>query len=162
MTHKAFLWCESSGLLYSNIEKYWIANPTKITSLLHTYIIKELHATWDYYDFVDESWSNINNIIKSGIGGYLRKKNIDLMFIFSGLVQATNPLEAETLALFYMIKEVRDNITVGNSIVIHTDSYNLWHIIQKFRAGHIRDISFISITTIGDFYHVSMVNISRD
>lgn len=47
------------------------------------------------------------------------------MLIFSGPVLASTPLEAETLALYYMLVEIGEKIRAIKTIIIHTDSY-IW------------------------------------
>lgn len=103
---------------------------------------KELINTWDYYGFVDGSWKTNNGVIMAGIGGHLKTKENDIQYLFSRPTKADNPLHAETKDLVHMLQEIRQNINNDKRVVVYTDSFELWHSIQLYKAGHILYIPY--------------------
>lgn len=59
------------------------------------------------------------------MGGYLKNKLGNVVFLFSGPISAVNPLEAKTKAIIHMVQHILHYFSEHNKIVLHTDSYTL-------------------------------------
>lgn len=128
---------------------------------MHTFLIKELTANWDYYAFIDGSWAKSRDTIKAGIGGYIKGGNLEQQFIFSGPTVATTPLQAETNALILALQEINNKIPKDKRVIVHTDAYNLFQNIQRYRAGHITNIPYTDTINMGLYSNIFIEHINR-
>lgn len=161
IAHRPFIWCQSRGLLHSNSRKEWFLRPIRAIKMMFQHFLIELKEQWDYYYFSDGSWKNSNGSITSGIGGYININLEDLMYIYSGPVTASSPLEAETKALFTLMQAIHNNIDHDKKIIIHTDSYNLWYNFHKFGAGLRDKIDYLEAYTMDIYYYIHISHIPR-
>lgn len=126
---------------YNGLESIWVANPIgylKIQAInKKDALLKILHDNYDLVGFTDGSWSmGQNQILEAGQGGILYDKPNHSIFLFSGPIQASTPLEAEFLACRFLIEEVKKSNFAGSKIIICTDSY--W-LAEEFSAIKIKD-----------------------
>lgn len=161
ISHRSYLWCSNNGLIHIDSENNWRSNPVRTTKLWYTFMIKELTYNWDYFAFVDGSWATSGGMIKSGVGGYIKTKNNNRQFIFSGPTRALTPLQAETNALLVVLREIHSNISRDNRVVVYTDAHNLYHNIQLYRAGRIRGVPFAENIDMDLYNFINIEHINR-
>lgn len=161
LIHRSFSWCSSGGILIHSSILDWKNNPIRATKSKYKTFLCELKHNWDYHGFTDGAWNIINNFSSAGMGGYLKNKMGDIEFLFSGPIEAVNPLEAESKAMAYMIQHILQKYTEHKKIIIHTDSYTLWENIQKYRAGFLNVIPYMDTAQILDNRHIQIGHIRR-
>lgn len=159
---RSFTWCCSSNILNEHSRGDWFSNPIRATKNLYTHFLLSLRESRDFYGFTDGSWKFVNNRIISGIGGFLSNKKGDTIFLFSGHSVATNPLQAEIIALVHMLGCVVSKFQSDKNIAIYIDSKELKHNVQQFRAGRTSTIQYAENVNFNDFKHIDIVYMDRN
>lgn len=159
--HRSYTWCTSSGIILSNSEQDWAINPIKTAKSVYIKFQKHLDQYWDYYAFVDGSWNKVGGIQRAGMGGFIKHKNDNKQFLFSGPTVAEDPLQAETDSILIVLNEIHLNIPSDKKVIMHTDSQILWNNIQLFKAGLVLNIPFAENIHLGLLQNVTITYISR-
>lgn len=159
--YRSYQWCTSSGLLQNSSKSDWFDNPTHTVNTIQLNFLNHLRNSRDYFGFTDGSWKITNGVIKAGIGGYLEKNTGDICFLYSGNTIATNPLQAETNSLVFLLQQIVKKINYGMNVVVFTDSKELWSRIHKYRAGHIDCVQFAEGVELNLYNHINVEYVER-
>lgn len=85
---------------------------------------------WFYGPFL-ENWNNV--VIYAGMGGYLKNKNNDLLFIFSSPVKASSVLMAEILAVKHLLKALVTSRWLKEEFICYLDSKEALSLIRTVK-----------------------------
>lgn len=114
ITTRVNKWAKTSLLIPFTMDLNWSVNPQGTIALYH---YKSSHQYWQYklenFDFVcdvDESWG-LNSLgeFSGGIGGRMRNKAKDQIYVFAGPVKVRNSFEAEIEAIIHMVRSILHN-----------------------------------------------------
>lgn len=135
---RAFKWLLASKSIKDELETLWMVNPVGVLLLFNSSLRKEEFIWWntDLIGYTDGSWKSLRSgAVCGGMGGFLKDREDNLLFIFSGPTQAWCPLEAERNAVLFIFDRVERNSKHKGMVTICTDSVLLVNQFQKERAG---------------------------
>ncbi|XP_017245737.2 uncharacterized protein LOC108217416 [Daucus carota subsp. sativus] len=128
-------WCLAAELITDSSLAWWDWNPMGTITRSETLQLQSLtQVKWDLIGFVDGSWKNKQGQSLAGIGGFIQKKNGDCIFTFAGPCGANGALEAEWLALTYLIQNFLTSKWASKSLIIYTDCSA---VIHKFMDSYV-------------------------
>lgn len=162
LRHRSFAWCVSGGLLQQSSNDMWYNNPTMAIKTHRILFLEGLKQNWDFISFIDGSWTTDNTQHhRDGIGGYIINNKDDLCLIFSGSTPATNSLEAETNALFFLLQHIPSFIHKEKKVIIYTDSMELLKNVKNYKAGNATSIKFSESRDLTGLQYISLDHIAR-
>lgn len=131
-------WCMELDLVPDNLMSLWNINPNGAI-LLHQKgkrlsILSDGHE--DFVGFCDGSWQvDTNGRITAGVGGYIVDRDQNLMFIFSGPIEAGNALKAEMNATKILIQEFCSSTINKRPLKIYTDCIEVVNSFSREKHG---------------------------
>ncbi|KAK1352385.1 hypothetical protein POM88_053324 [Heracleum sosnowskyi] len=115
----------------------WDVNP--IGAVLNSQMPSSVHIKKfvDASGYSDGAFKVLNNgVVKAGIGGFLKDKHQNLVYIFSGPTEALSPLQAEIKAFYCLIKAVEDSQWKEKNILFHVDVRKFSDSLQKLELDY--------------------------
>lgn len=103
--HRAFKWSAAVRLIEDNMNPIWEINPISVIVNHNGRVMRSLWSqNYDLIGFTDGAFSRESfNKCKARIGGYLKDKDDNIVFIFSGPSNASSPLLAELEAISHLL-----------------------------------------------------------
>lgn len=80
-----------------------------------------------------------DGLVQSGMGGFIKNLKNDIIFMFSGNIQATSPLQPEIKAISFMIEAVNSSDKCEDKCVFHTDSDNAMSLILQAKTSFLKE-----------------------
>lgn len=99
----------------------------------------------------------------SGIGGFLKDRDQNILYIFSGHSDALSPLRAELEAIIHIIKVIFSSNKKHSSCRLFSDCETLVNALNKVKAGGVSDL-FLDINQCREMVEslkISFVHIDR-
>ncbi|KAK1394713.1 hypothetical protein POM88_013769 [Heracleum sosnowskyi] len=151
------VWCQSVNLLEESAT--WSSNPARSIIRSNKNRIGNLYnINAELVGFIDGAWKmGMNQEIQAGIGGYLKDKEGNLLFIFSGPVKALSAIQSEFEAMMFLVIKILESPWCNNHCLIYSDSLELVKRIQRIRLGHDHECE----ERIKDFLLVAKVEFKK-
>lgn len=136
--HKWIKLSEGNSISYNGLDNIWDLNPLGYIKLhilkSRDILMSMLESMYDLVGFTDGAWShNVKGLPKAGIGGIVYK-NKKVVFFFSGPISSNSPLETESLACQFLIKEIFNSNFKKDNVAICTDSFWLQEDFSRIKA----------------------------
>ncbi|KAK1365688.1 hypothetical protein POM88_041249 [Heracleum sosnowskyi] len=133
ITQRSQLWCQAAKLIDDGI--LWKSNPIgMVLSASKSKLNFLSNVNAGLIGFIDGSWKILNeNKTQGGIGGYLKDSKGNLIFVFSGPVDASSAFDCEYQAMCFLISKIVANHWRGKPCVIYSDSVELVQEVQKWK-----------------------------
>lgn len=98
-----------------------------------------LQTNRDLIGFLDGSWKLKQGGNLAGIGGYILKKNGDVIFSFSGPCCACDAFQAEWNALSFILSSFAESAWADRSLILYTDCGRLVYKFLKLCSGGVEE-----------------------
>ncbi|KAK1372726.1 hypothetical protein POM88_028919 [Heracleum sosnowskyi] len=133
ITQRSQLWCQAAKLIDDGI--LWKSNPIgMVLSASNSKLNFLSNVNAGLIGFIDGSWKILNeNKTQGGIGGYLKDSKGNLIFVFSGPVDASSAFDCKYQAMCFLISKIVANHWRGKPCVIYSDSVELVEEVQKWK-----------------------------
>lgn len=130
-------WWLISDIIIESTTSWWSQNPMgSITKSETDQMHALLQTNRDLIGFLDGSWKLKQENIQAGIGGYIQKKNEDVIFSFSGPCCANYAFQTEWNALSHMLSNFANSKWADRSLLLYTDCGKLvCKILELFSGG---------------------------
>lgn len=126
-------WCQAVSLIDNST--IWRSNPIGLilsTSLSRKRQLMVSNAV--LIGFIDGAWKTTSNAgSQSGIGGYVKDSEGNLVLIFSGPVKANNAFQCELEAMLFVIRQLASSQYNRSHCVLYSDSSELIKEVQKIK-----------------------------
>lgn len=147
MRFRTFRWCEANGDLTAQLKELWSVNPKGAINKRSLKLNNQLYVNaFQFLGFSDGSFKvRSDGIVQSGMGGFIKNLKNDIVFIFSGNIQATSPLQAEIKAISFMIEAVNSSDKCEDKCMFYTDSENAMSLILQAKAGFLKESDMLNL-----------------
>lgn len=116
-------WGKASGILCFGNDPLWMANPKGALRVyynrLSTDYWKYRESSFDLVCAVDGAWGSF---CSGAVGGYIKNKSGDLVYVFSGPIKVSNALSAEIEAILHVVRMILSRQLKPGKILICSDS----------------------------------------
>ncbi|KAK1372733.1 hypothetical protein POM88_028926 [Heracleum sosnowskyi] len=121
ITQRSQLWCQAAKLIDDGI--LWKSNPIgMVLSASNSKLNFLSNVNAGLIGFIDGSWKILNeNKTQGGIGEYLKDSKGNLIFVFSGPVDASSAFDCEYQAMCFLISKIVASHWRGKPCVIYSD-----------------------------------------
>lgn len=135
---RSYAWCKATSLVPELRTNIWDINPVGIISSHMGSLQKNLlDSSVGFFGFTDGSFvRDDSRIYKSSMGGYLKDKENNLLFIFSGPLQVSSILQAEISAVMHLLKSFEESRFSKEDRVFYLDSVEALNVISRVKLGY--------------------------
>lgn len=131
---RAYQWLLASNLVEDNLWREWNASPQLVIQKFWLFkknaIWNKLREQFEVICMVDGAFVNKNS---AGIGGCIKDRSNNLLFLYFGPSKATSSHEAEWEAAIHMIKTITRDKKGWNSVGLCSDSKEVIQELQNFQ-----------------------------
>lgn len=134
---RSFRWCQVLNLVHENALSCWSVNPEGlIASHLCSVRVNLFGSNSTIYGCTDGSFVRTNALeYKAGMGVFLKNRDNELLFLFSGPLKVSSALQAEMLAVNHMVKNVVSSMFSQAHCIIYMDSEEALNLIRRIKAS---------------------------
>lgn len=130
-------WSAAAGLCDDSLSPAWLLSPECTIRLKYRANLNcLLHGDFDLFCFADGAFfSNPDGSANAGVGGFIKNKDGEVLYIFSGPSEVNCPLRAEIEAITFLINLVAASQFRGSKIKLYTDCKPVIEALSKLKVG---------------------------